>query len=497
MAITVSSGCVIGVSGIIILIEIQIFNQLNKFIIGGMADTAIQEAKERVKFAIENSGYHFTKKGIMINLVPAQMRKEGSQLDLAMAIGLLQVTKQIKLSPDKNTLFLGELGLEGVVRAVPGAIAILLHASRCGYHRAYISAENEFEASIIADQIEIFCLSTLHDIENAKMLKKQYYLSSPSEKKTTIDFQDIVGNAHAKRALIIAAAGGHNVLLTGPPGTGKSLLAKGFYGLLPALSEQELITIVIIHSVNGAFLNNTAIHLHRPFQAPHHTASANAIIGGGIIPKPGAITLAHHGVLFLDEFPEFQSDVLESLREPLEEGHITISRTRGSATFPAQFQLIAAMNPCPCGYSNDKDITCTCSKYTKQRYLQKLSGPILDRIDLFSFVPRLLKESLWHTQTERSSNDWRAKVEIAYNCQIRRQQVSNAKLPLTLANAKQLLKLAPETTQLITDLQHISARGLVRLLKVGRTIADLEEADLISAAHLTEAINFRSNWLRS
>src|SRR3990172_1247617 len=516
MAILTYSACISGIEGKIITVETEIYSQLNKFFIVGLGDTAVQEAKRRIQFAISNSGFRWSKKAITINLAPAQMRKEGSGLDLAMAVGILLFTKQITLPHRDKTLFLGELGLDGQIRSVPGVLAMLLQAHKQGFTHAYIPAENTFEASLVADRLKIHSINQLGGIQSAKAITPMKDTGminhAPLHAPCPLgaDFRDILGNIHAKRALTIAAAGGHNVLLTGPPGTGKSLFAKALLGILPPLNFEEMLDIVSIHSISGERISEQTFT--RPFRSPHHSSSANAIIGGGIHPTPGEITLAHHGVLFLDEFSEYRRDVLESLREPLEEKRITISRTQSKAVFPAEFQLIAAMNPCACGFAGlpheapkgaqygpatAGEQICTCSSFAKDRYHRKLSGPILDRIDLFSYVPRLPLKKLWQkASVAESSSQIKTLVSKAHELQIKRQGKTNANLKLTLNTASEILQISKEALELmttITEAMQLSPRGLVRLLKVSRTIADLDGKKVVLSLHLKEAINFRQN----
>lgn len=491
MASSVYGGCIINMEGAVITIETQIHNRVNKFIVVGLGDTAILEARERVRFGLLNSGYRFPKRGISINLAPAQVRKSGCHLDLALAVGILQASEQIKLNPNHRTIFIGELGLEGQIRPVPGLLALLQVAILEGFTHAYIASDNQLEASLVADKIITFPLKTLAQI-NQKLVPIHPYQFTNQPTKYTNDFQEVIGNVHAKRALLICAAGGHNILLQGPPGTGKSLLAKAMASILPALTFTELIKITTIRSLSGEHIHT--IEHQRPFRSPHHSASANAIIGGGAIPTPGEITLAHRGVLFLDEFSEFRKDVLESLREPLEEKTITISRAQAKACFPADFQLVAAMNPCPCGYSGDQEIACRCNQPTKTKYLSKLSGPILDRIDLFSYVPRLPPQQLWHSNEEESSEVLQKRVVQAHQIQLQRQNMQNSALRLTLRNACDKLKVntdAQTTLQNMKQILQLSPRAWVRLLKVSRTIADLDESNEITIEHCKEAMNYR------
>lgn len=491
MASSVYGGCIINMEGAIITIETQIHNRINQFIVVGLGDTAILEARERVRFGLLNSGYRFPKRGISINLAPAQVRKSGCHLDLALAVGILQASEQLKLHPNHKTIFIGELGLEGQIRPVPGVLALLQIAILEGFTHAYISSNNQLEASLVADKITILPLQTLAQIKhNLSPIAPYQFANNPT--KYIYDFQEIIGNVHAKRALLICAAGGHNILLQGPPGTGKSLLAKAMASILPPLTFTELIKITTIRSLSGERINT--IEHQRPFRSPHHSASANAIIGGGVIPTPGEITLAHRGVLFLDEFSEFRKDVLESLREPLEEKVITISRAQAKARFPADFQLVAAMNPCACGYSGDQEITCRCSLLTKTKYLSKLSGPILDRIDLFSYVPRLPPQQLWHGKKEDSSSLLQERVIQAHQIQIKRQNMQNSALRLTLRNVCEQLEVnneAQATLQNMKQVLQLSPRAWVRLLKVSRTIADLHTSREVTIEHCKEAMNYR------
>lgn len=492
MSCIVYGGCIANMEGAIVTVETQIHNQINRFSIVGLGDAAVLEARERVRFGITNSHYRFTKKGIAINLAPAQVRKSGSHLDLAMAVGILTASQQLQLAKDQKTLFVGELGLEGQIRPVPGVLALLQVAYEQGFSQAYIPADNALEASLLADKISIFPLHSLGEVVQT-LSPIANYDPNYQEQKYAVDFQDIVGNIQAKRALVICAAGGHNILLQGPPGTGKSLLAKAMASILPPLTFEELITITSIRSLSGELIKR--IDHQRPFRSPHHTSSAHAIIGGGAIPSPGEITLAHRGVLFLDEFSEFRRDVLESMREPLEEKVITISRAQAKAKFPADFQLVAAMNPCPCGYSGDSEIKCQCSPLTKTKYLSKLSGPILDRIDLFSYVPRIPHHQLWKTTSLENSSTLQQQVVAAYEKQIARQGKTNAALRLTLNNVLPMLKVNTDTQNVLQNMKQVlnlSPRAWVRLLKVSRTIADLADSEYVEIDHCKEALNYRN-----
>lgn len=493
MSQTVYGGCINGIEGMIISVEIQIYNQLNKFTIGGLGDLAIQEAKERVYFALTNQQFYFPKRGIAINLAPALVRKGGSQLDLAIALSILIASQQCPLRDYQQSIFLGELGLSGEIRRVPGILPMLIAAQQAGLQTAYIPQANSIEASLLADQMQIYPMLTLANLHKLPLplAPYQYDRDTPSA-HITVDFADIIGNVHAKRALLIAAAGGHNTLLTGPPGSGKSLLAKAFSSIVPRLTLPELLTTTSIRSLHGEVVNK--IETTRPFRSPHHTASAHAIIGGGMIPRPGEITLAHRGTLFLDELPEFQRSVLESLREPLEERVITISRAQSKATFPADFQLLAAMNPCPCGYRGDNEKICLCSEVTKARYLRRLSGPFLDRIDLFSHVPRLTTSELHSLSSSDSSIQLLTLTEKAQALQFQRQATTNTQLKVALRTYADDLLVEKSVTPTLTKIRqqlHLSPRGYVRLLKVSRTIADLAQSEKVTLQHCEEAISYR------
>ena len=495
-----------GVDGLIISVEVDTANGLPAFDIVGLPSTAVRESKERVRTAIKNSGLRSRTEKITINLAPANVRKESAGLDLPIAIGLLAAQGRLRPSVCEEFLFVAELSLEGVLRPVAGVLPIAITARAEGFKKLIVAPENINEA-LLVDGLEVYAPKSLIDLVDFLDGEKDLELATPVPvdeaegfMELVDDFADVQGQHTAKRALEIAAAGGHNVLMVGVPGSGKTMLAKRMSSILPELTREEALEVTKIYSIAGKLPQGSGLVTKRPFQNPNHDASTAAIIGGGTIPVPGQVTLAHHGVLFLDELPEFKKTALEALREPLEERQITISRVNGTLTFPSSMILICAMNPCPCGWYGDKDHTCRCSDTEIKRYMRRLSGPLLDRIDIHIRVPRVNYEELSSKRRNESSAVIRQRVSDARQIQTNRlkkyHMFCNAQM--THALIQKLCTLEPAAEALLKtvfETKKLSARSYDRIIKVGRTIADLNGgSEFISADHIAEAIKLRNDF---
>jgi len=493
-----------GIKAKLIEVEVDLNVGLHAFNIIGLGDKAISEAKERVNSALKNSGIkppNRENRKITVNLAPADTKKTGSQYDLSIAVGYLSATKQIKEFDASDKIFLGELALDGRLRPINGALNIAEVAQKSGFKYLLLPHQNANEAAVIKN-IKVIPLEGLQDtidfLEERKSIKPEVFSPIKSEEIQAPDFSEIKGQDNAKRALIIAAAGAHNLLMIGPPGVGKSLLAQAMIGVLPKLDLDEAVEITKIYSAAG--LAPGGLISQRPFRQPHHTASVVAIIGGGQNPKPGEISLAHRGILFLDEIPEFPKNILEALRQPMESGVVHVARAKGTLKFPAKFSLIAAMNPCPCGFYGDSEKECRCTAYEVIRYQKKISGPLLDRIDLQIKVNRVKIADLREKKKlEPSSLKIKKHVEVTRKIQAERFEKLPTSRKLTTNSemssrqTEEMSNLEPAAEKFLDTLgkSRLSPRGYYRLLKTARTIADLESQEKVSAEHLAEAFSYR------
>ncbi len=499
------SGAIFGIEAVRVTVEVSLGEGGLGLFLVGLPDNAIKESQERIRSAFENSQLRMTAKKMVINLAPADLRKEGSGFDLPIAVGMLGAMQQIVSQKFDETMFLGELSLDGSIRAIKGALPLAAEARRCGLKYIVLPAENALEAAIV-EGIEVLgvenlrqvvdWMNGLEEIEPTKYIAPEQELSG--DELYGEDFADVKGQAHVKRAMEIAAAGGHNVIMIGAPGSGKTMLSRRLPTILPPLDMEEALETTKIHSVAGKLSLKSGLMRQRPFRAPHHLTSQVALIGGGQSPQPGEVSLANNGILFLDELPEFGRSVLEVLRQPLEEKRITISRARYSVEYPANFTLIASMNPCPCGYYNHPDKECSCSPGVVHRYMGRISGPLLDRIDLHIEVIPLSIAEISSTKVEESSATIRQRVIKAREVQSRRFKNIEGVHTNAMMNSKMLREYAPlderarKMLEMAMERLKLSARAYDRIIKVARTIADLEGVADISANHIAEAINYRS-----
>ncbi len=502
MVVKAFTGTVAGIGAVMVTVEVSITGGGLGLFLVGLPDNAVRESEQRIRSAFENASYRMTSRKCVVNLAPADLRKEGSGFDLPIAVAILAATEQIEAEKLADSVFVGELSLDGAIRGVRGVLPVTAEARDKGFKRIYVPKENAMEAAVV-DGIEVLPVESLTEV--AASLNGEVEIEPECKEMYGVeevqtyaeDFADVKGQAHAKRALEIAAAGGHNVIMIGPPGSGKTMLARRMPSIMPPMTAAEALETTKIHSVAGKLGACRGLMSQRPFRAPHHLASPVALIGGGQNPQPGEVSLAHNGVLFLDEMPEFGHGVLEVLRQPLEDKHIAISRARYAVDYPSNFTLVASMNPCPCGYYNHPTKECSCSTAAVHRYIGRISGPLMDRIDLHVEVTPVEREEMASTTLAESSAAIRQRVIAARKVQSERfagtgihtnTMMTSAMLrefcPLT-AESRMLLDRAMERLQL-------SARAYDRIIKVARTIADLEGVADIAPTHISEAITYRS-----
>ena len=502
MVIRAYTGTVSGIGATQVTVEVSITGGGLGLFLVGLPDNAVRESEQRIRSAFENSGYRMTARKCVVNLAPADLRKEGSGYDLPIAVAILAATNQIVAEHLAESWFVGELSLDGSVRGVRGVLPITAEAKARGYKRIYVPRENAMEAAVV-DGIEVLAVESLTEVA-ASLNGEQEIFSVVHEVESEVpvepyadDFADVKGQTHAKRALEIAAAGGHNVIMIGPPGSGKTMLARRMPTIMPPMTLDEALETTKIHSVAGKLGTTRGLMSQRPFRAPHHMASPMALIGGGNSPQPGEVSLAHNGVLFLDEMPEFGHSVLEVLRQPMEDKHITISRVRYSVDYPSNFTLVASMNPCPCGYYNHPDKECTCSPAAVRRYAGRISGPLMDRIDLHVEITPVSREELASAEPAESSAAVRERVMRARERQAERFRGTGIYTNTMMSSAmlRKFCPLSPDVRRLLDGAMErlqLSARAYDRIIKVARTIADLEGKADIEPLHISEAITYRS-----
>ncbi|MGF1489237.1 MAG: YifB family Mg chelatase-like AAA ATPase [Prochloraceae cyanobacterium] len=504
MLTRVWTAAILGINAIKVGAEVDVSGGLPKVIIVGLPDTAVQESRERVKSALKNAGFAFPTRKIIINLTPADLRKEGPSFDLPIAVGILAASEQINPQLLGDYLFLGELSLDGTLRSISGVLPIAAAAKKLGMVGLIVPRDNVKEAAVVKD-LSVYGFDNLQQVADFLDRPQEYQPFQLETKKddpilnlSGPDLKDVKGQSHARRALEIAAAGGHNLIFVGPPGSGKTMLARCLPTILPSLSFNESLEVSQIHSVAGYLKNKGSLITQRPFRSPHHSASGPSLVGGGSYPRPGEISLAHHGVLFLDELTEFKRNVLEYLRQPLEDGFVSISRTRQSVVFPAQFTLVASTNPCPCGYYGDPIQNCTCSPRQREQYWAKLSGPLMDRIDLQVTVSRLKPEEMVKQEFGEPSLAVKKRAIAARNL-AQHRFANQAKINCNAQMQSNLLRsfcqLDDSSLKLLENAIRklgLSARAMDRILKVSRTIADLAGDEAIKSHHLAEAIQYRS-----